>query len=170
MTPEGTLTDTGPLFALVDPKGQPEPFARCSAAQITLPVPLVTTWPCLSEAMYLAGQRAGWQMQRLVAEMVSIGALRLHMPSEAETTRILQLMETYRDRPMDLADASLVALAETQGYTQIFSIDSDFYVYRLADGSALEDCAGAAAGARIVAATLPRFPPHTRASGLPQKS
>ncbi len=47
-------------------------------------------------------------------------------------------MEQYRDRPMDLADASLVALAETAGYTRIFSIDSDFYVYRLADGSALE--------------------------------
>ncbi len=47
-------------------------------------------------------------------------------------------MEQYRDRPMDLADASLIALAETAGYTRIFSIDSDFYIYRLADGPALQ--------------------------------
>ena len=47
-------------------------------------------------------------------------------------------MAQYQDRPMDLADASLVALAEAQGYTRIFSIDSDFYIYRLADGTALE--------------------------------
>jgi predicted nucleic acid-binding protein len=47
-------------------------------------------------------------------------------------------MAQYQDKPMDLADASLVALAETVGYTRIFSIDSDFYVYRLVDGTALE--------------------------------
>ncbi len=41
-------------------------------------------------------------------------------------------------RLTDTADASLVALAETAGYTRIFSIDSDFYVYRLADSTALE--------------------------------
>ena len=39
---------------------------------------------------------------------------------------------------MDLADASLIALAESTGYRRIFSLDSDFSVYRLMDGSALE--------------------------------
>lgn len=138
MRPNGTLTDTGPLFALVDPKNQPEQFQRCTAAVLTLPLPLVTTWPCFSEAMYLAGRTSRWQMQQLIAELVFVGTLRLHTPSESETTRTLKLMEQYQDRPMDLADASLIALTETAGYTRIFSIDSDFYVYRLADGSALE--------------------------------
>lgn len=36
------------------------------------------------------------------------------------------LMEKYRDTPMDLADASLVALAETRGLKRIFTLDSDF--------------------------------------------
>lgn len=148
MTPEGTLTDTGPLFAMVDPKGQPEQFARCTAAMTTLPVPLVTTWPCLSEVLYLTGKREGWQMQQLVAELVTVGTLRLHTPTEVETARILQLMERYADRPMDLADASLIALAETAGYTRVFSIDSDFYVYRLADGTALEVVPGPLPGSR----------------------
>jgi len=36
-----------------------------------------------------------------------------------------------------LADASLMAVAESRGIRDIFSIDSDFYIYRLADGSVL---------------------------------
>ncbi len=138
MIPDGTLTDTGPLFALVDPINQPEQFQRCTASVLTLPVPLVTTWPCFSEAMYLTGRTDKWRMQQLIAELVSVGTLRLHTPSESETARTLELMSIYQDKPMDLADASLIALAETAGYVRIFSIDSDFYVYRLADGTALE--------------------------------
>ena len=66
------------------------------------------------------------------------GTVRVHVTTDAETARVLELMEKYHDMPMDLADASLVALAEADGYQRVFSIDSDFYVYRLADGSALE--------------------------------
>ena len=40
-------------------------------------------------------------------------------------------MEQYRDTPMDLADASLVAAAEARNLTRIFTLDSDFYVYRI---------------------------------------
>jgi hypothetical protein len=39
---------------------------------------------------------------------------------------------------MDLADASLVAVAETHRLDQIFSLDSDFYIYRLANGTVLD--------------------------------
>ncbi len=101
-------------------------------------MPMVTTWPCLAEAMYLTGREDGWDMQRLVARYIATDTLRLHTPTRQETTRILELMEQYADRPMDLADASLVALAEAEGYTRVFSIDEDFYIYRLADGIALE--------------------------------
>ena len=48
------------------------------------------------------------------------------------------LMDKYNDRPMDLAAASLVAAAERLGSQRIFTLDSDFHIYRLADGSALE--------------------------------
>lgn len=48
------------------------------------------------------------------------------------------LMEQYRDLPMDLADASLVAAAERLARRQVFTLDRQFYVYRLADGAALE--------------------------------
>ncbi len=47
------------------------------------------------------------------------------------------LMDKYADRLMDLADASIVAMAEALGLKTIFTLDSDFLIYRLADGSAL---------------------------------
>ena len=47
-------------------------------------------------------------------------------------------MEKYQDIPMDLADASLVAAAESHNLRRIFTLDSDFYVYRLHDKDAFE--------------------------------
>jgi len=47
-------------------------------------------------------------------------------------------MEKYRDTPMDLADASLVAAAETSGLNRVFTLDSDFRVYRLKDTTPFE--------------------------------
>ena len=40
-------------------------------------------------------------------------------------------MHRYADRPMDLADATLVALAEERAITRIFTLDDDFHIYRL---------------------------------------
>ena len=48
-----------------------------------------------------------------------------------EQRRIRQLMQQYHDVPMDLADASLVAAAEVLGIRQVFTLDSDFHIYRL---------------------------------------
>jgi len=51
---------------------------------------------------------------------------------------MMTLMETYQDTPMDLADASLVATAESHSMRRIFTLDSHFYIYRLPDGAVLE--------------------------------
>lgn len=48
------------------------------------------------------------------------------------------LMEKYSDTPMDLADASLVAAAESQGLHRIFTLDDDFRVYRIKGTTAFE--------------------------------
>jgi predicted nucleic acid-binding protein len=47
-------------------------------------------------------------------------------------------MEQYRDTPMDLADATLVTAAEVLRVHRIFTLDSDFKVYRTRDGRAFE--------------------------------
>lgn len=47
-------------------------------------------------------------------------------------------MERYRNVPMDFADASLVAAAETLRTRRIFTIDGDFCVYRVNDRDLFE--------------------------------
>ena len=42
-------------------------------------------------------------------------------------------MDKYQDRPMDLADASLVVAADRISVRDILSLDSDFLFYRIND-------------------------------------
>src|SRR5882724_11247293 len=55
-----------------------------------------------------------------------------------EWKRVRELMMAYADSPMDLADASLVAVAERRGLRRIFSLDRHFYGYRIAGQQSFE--------------------------------
>ena len=131
------LTDTGPLVALLDKDdGQ---HAACLSVLGRLPRgPLLTTWPCFTEAMYLLGEVGGIRYQSTLWRWRRDGRLALLDVTPAEADRMDALMTQYANVPMDLADASLVAVAEVRGYRRLFSIDNDFYIYRLADESVLE--------------------------------
>ena len=69
-------------------------------------------------------------MQRLAWDLVNDGVLVIHDLTPPDLPRMQVLIERYHDTPMDLADASLVVAAETLGLTRVFTVDSDFYVYR----------------------------------------
>lgn len=132
-----TLTDTGPLVALID--ADDDQHARCLIIASKLPAePLLTTWPCYTEAMYLLGEAGGFLYQERLWNMLDSEKLNLLEFTTSETDRMKQLMRKYKDRPMDLADASLIAIAERRGLSKIFTIDGDFHFYRLKDGSVLE--------------------------------
>ena len=58
-------------------------------------------------------------------------ALRLVPIDAADVPRMRQLMQKYKDLPMDLADAALVRIAEREGLRRVFTIDRrDFALYR----------------------------------------
>jgi uncharacterized protein len=131
-----TLTDAGPLIALVN-RNDPH-HAECVAALGGLPAaPLLTTWPCFTEAMYLLLRAGGFPAQRDLWRMVIDGRLVLHDLNNQEITRTADLMDKYQDRPMDLADATIIATAEILDLRDVFAIDQDFHMYRLGDGSTL---------------------------------
>jgi uncharacterized protein len=126
------LVDTGVLIALLD-RRDPN-HQRCVTAARELPnAPLITTWCCLTEAMYFMGEIGGFTAQQGLWTLLLSKRILLQTPKE---TRMAELMEKYQDTPMDLADASLVALAEELETTQIFTLDSDFFVYRTSRGEA----------------------------------
>ncbi len=131
-----TLTDTGPIVALIN-RNDPN-HVRCLKAVKTLPSsPLITTWPSFTEAMYLLYRAAGYTGQAGMWCWRSAGRLVLLDLTSQEIDRMAALMVKYQDRPMDLADASLVVAAERLGTKELFTLDSDFRVYRLLDGSSL---------------------------------
>jgi uncharacterized protein len=131
-----TLIDTGPLVALVD--RHQSTHARCVKAHESLPAPLVTTWPCLTEAMYFLEGLGGWQAQKILWQFIERQGVELHTASSAEITRIQALMGKYSNVPMGLADASLVAAAESKKIRRVFTLDSDFSIYRALDKEPFE--------------------------------
>ena len=69
---------------------------------------------------------------------VNAGGLRVAAPHEDEPGALLELLERYGDHPMDLADASLVLLAERIGVSEILTIDRrEFDSYRTRNGQSL---------------------------------
>lgn len=131
------LTDTGPLVALMD-EGEPHHGACVSVARTLPPGPLVTTWPCFTETMYLLDSLGGHRLQNRLWQARIEGRLVLLDITPGEADQMSVMMAQYQNVPMDLADASLVAAAESRGFRRLFTIDSDFYIYRMTDGSVLE--------------------------------
>ena len=122
------LVDAGPLVALLDADDQYH--KKCVAALKVLQEPLVTVWPPVTEAMYLLGDLP--KAQEALWEMLARGVLQLLPLDHTDVPRMRELMSKYADRPMDLADAALVRVAEREGIRKIFTVDrKDFGVYRL---------------------------------------
>jgi predicted nucleic acid-binding protein len=132
-----TLTDAGPVIALVN-RNDPNHSACVEAAKRLPAEPLTTTWPCITEAMYLLHRAGGFPAQNDLWRLLSAGRLALHELSASEIIRMAEVMAKYHDLPMDLADASIVAAAERLGQRRIFTLDRDFFVYRFGDGAAPE--------------------------------
>jgi hypothetical protein len=123
----GVLVDAGPLVALIDEADSEH--EACVAALKTLRTSLITVWPAFTEAMYLLGR--SWPGQKALWSRVETGALALAPLDETDAPRMRELMEKYRDLPMDLADAALVRVAERESATQIFTLDrTHFSLYR----------------------------------------
>jgi len=124
------LTDAGPLVAILD-RGETHHQA-CIDCLAQLTGPLLTTWPAFAEAMYLLGEAGGWKGQAALWSLEDRGDLEIAEQSPEDRQRMRAFMEKYSDRPMDLADASLVVLAESRGLRDIFTLDhADFRTYRL---------------------------------------
>ncbi|MGA1263912.1 MAG: hypothetical protein ACO331_08390 [Prochlorothrix sp.] len=68
-----------------------------------------------------------------MAALIQIQILRLYTPclKKADYDRLFALMEQYQNVPMDLADATLVLMAEATGLREILTLDSDFQIYRV---------------------------------------
>lgn len=121
-----TILDTGPLVALLNRADRHHRWAREQWAQIA--PPLFTCEAVLAEACFLVRRFPGGQAA--VLDLVGRGVLDLSFRLSEESTAISRLLKKYRDVPMSLADGCIVRLAERHARGVVFTLDSDFTVYR----------------------------------------
>ena len=122
------LIDTGAILALLDRSDRWH--TACVEAFRQLRLPLLTSTAVLTELFHLVGDtraemEAAWRFVRS-------GALVLGTIEDAELPHLHGLMSRYWDRPMDLADATLVYLAKRESLSVILTVDqADFATYRI---------------------------------------
>jgi predicted nucleic acid-binding protein len=93
--------------------------------------PLVSVWPVIVEAMYLLS--FSWRAQKALWEILETGIVQFLPLDQSDIPEMKNLMEKYRDLPMDMTDAALVRVAEREGIRRILTVDHrDFSVYSLA--------------------------------------
>jgi len=85
----------------------------------------------MAETSHLLLSRVGQHAQQALIERYREGRFGVFDLNAQHASRLAELMHKYADLPMDLADASLVILAEHLRHGQILSIDErDFRTYR----------------------------------------
>ena len=123
------IVDTGVWLALANRKDIHHTQAVKSLAQVN--EPLITTWPVVTETCYLLLTKLGNPAQVSFLENLGSEMFEVFNLTSTHSQRITELMKQYANLPMDLADASLVILAEHLGHGRILSVDQrDFNAYR----------------------------------------
>jgi predicted nucleic acid-binding protein len=120
------LLDTGPLVSFLS--DEQEHSAWVVAQWKRLRPPLLTCEPVLTETTFLL--KRGGADPDPVFELLERGIIRIALGIQDQLADLRPLMKRYRDRPMSLADACLVRLSELHRRSRVFTLDSDFLIYR----------------------------------------
>jgi predicted nucleic acid-binding protein len=120
------IVDTGPLVAFLVRTDAHHRWAVERFREVR--PPLLTCQPVLAEVAHLL-RRVRQGPERFVDLLLS-DLLRVEFDLTAERSAVGRLLRKYADRPMSLADACLVRLAELNDRASVLTIDGDFSVYR----------------------------------------
>lgn len=123
---QSVIVDTSPLVALLDKTDNYHTWAAGEVERLT--PPMLVCEPVLSETIFLLAHTPKAQLELLL--LLENGVLQLAFHLDGHINEVLLLLKKYRDRPMSLADACLVRMAELYERHYIFTLDSDFKVYR----------------------------------------
>lgn len=121
-----TLIDSGPLIALFD-RGD-KYHKKCLEFIKTYNGELVASWSVITEVSHMLDFNLQVQIDFL--KWIELGGIKIYDISQNDIVNIRVMMEKYIDIPMDLADATLMYIANKENIKDIVSIDSDFDIYR----------------------------------------
>jgi len=86
--------------------------------------------PVSALAEALAVLPEGRHVLSVVQEILSKFQIQLDCIQQHELVRAFDLMIKYADLPMDFADSEIVVISERLNIRTIFTMDSDFSIYR----------------------------------------
>ena len=121
------LVDTGPLVALANKRDKHH--EGCTNFLASYRGRLLTTWAVLTEFSHLASS-----IPATIAlyQWIARGGMGINPLGRDELVSTIDWITRYADRPMDLADASLVITALKTGCNDVWTLDrADFETYRL---------------------------------------
>src|SRR5439155_1794303 len=153
------IIDTGPLVAWFD-AADPH-HASALGFLAAFEGQLLSAWPVLTEVCHLLPERLVPDFLRWVARG---GVTVIDVPSST-VAALADRMDKYADLPMDLADASLVWVAESLGVLDVLTLDRrDFGIYRTSRGKSLRNLldvrpAKSAAGSTLSSARVRKRKP-----------
>lgn len=123
---QGVLLDTGPLVAFLNKRDN---LHEWSVAQWNLiSPPMLTCEAVISESCFLltsAGGNSDSVMQLIQRNIVTVS---FHLADNVDSVR--KLLLKYQSLPMSMADACLVRMSELSPNSQLFTLDTDFRIYR----------------------------------------
>jgi predicted nucleic acid-binding protein len=120
------IVDAGPLVSFINKNDRYHEWAITQFA--TMSPPLLTCEAVLSESCFLLRNFENGAIN--VLELLERGLLAIPFRLEDELSAIKILLNKYKNIPMSLADGCLVRMAEQISDSIVFTLDSDFKVYR----------------------------------------
>ncbi len=131
------LVDTGFFAALFDRSNDLHASAKEMLARLVRDRrrTLVSVWPTIVETCFFLDPRG----KRALLEWIERGALRLRPIEAGDLAAIGDVIMRFAEHNIDLADATLVWLAEAEGTQRVLTTDRrDFDMLRTANGRSFE--------------------------------
>lgn len=120
------IVDTGVLVALIDRRDRYHTWVTERLTQIA--PPLLTCEAVISETWFLL-QRVKNGRETLL-QLLNHRQVEVLFDLDSELETVIALLTRYQSVPVSLADAELVRMAELYPKSSVFTLDSDFHIYR----------------------------------------
>ena len=130
---DNIIIDTGAIVGLANRRDQYHQWCKKEAA--ILDYPFFTCEAVLSESFHLL--KSVPNGIKLLVGLLEKDLIKVAFSYSNYAAELHQLIEKYANLPAGFADACLVQMAETTRKARIFTVDSDFNIYRLQSGKAL---------------------------------
>ncbi|MGB8356281.1 MAG: hypothetical protein WCD79_20450 [Chthoniobacteraceae bacterium] len=120
------LADAGPLVALFNRNDTFHDWALARFREFS--EPLATAEPVMTESLHLL-RRVPGGVEKLLT-LWERGQLFVSFSAESEKKALSSLIKRYADVPASLADACLIRLSEIHSRSSVWTLDTDFGIYR----------------------------------------